>query len=191
MSVGCWLSLRESHPDRPFYDALVAAVDAALAAQDQPPWLEPPAALLGTGRVGTDHGSGTALHALGNLADRHRQVDLYLLSLNPYWVAWLPRPIGAFALDHPVQTVLGRTVGMNVGAVDGLLVDLREVAPQLGIPIPGNDVDDALAACIDDLRPLPGEDALLPEWANLRWTWLLLWEHAKLAWFHKRPLVLH
>jgi hypothetical protein len=113
-----------------------------------------------------------------------------LLDINPYRLVFLPRDLDKPLYTEHTETIWGSEVGIIAGSVEGLLEELRELAPELGIPIDDGRLTDDIAGRIDRAEPLvDGED----DWdlvENGRTAWLAVYEAARLARDHGIALCL-
>jgi len=196
MSVGCFMGIRASYIDeaQDVGEALIAACSQCLSAHGLPQYEDPrdPPNVYQPkfGRSSLDHHSASCLVAVAELV----QVDpgqshLAIISLNPYRLVFAPFRFPVPLLTQHAEKIGGEDVRIWLGSSVGLLAELLETAPLLGIPLTDGVLTDTVAGRIDDFEPLyEGDDLTLAE--DERTAWLVLHEAARLSIEHRVALSL-
>ena len=190
MSVGFFVGIANSYTDDAQNDAnaLIDAINRELAERELEPYEEANISADAyykhnkLGRSSLDHHSAKMIARLGEMAaEQFDAVDAGLLDVNPYRLVFVPRPLDEPLYTDHTETIWGSDVGIIAGSLDGLLDDLRRLAPQLGIPLDDGELTDEIAGRIDRAEPLvDGED----DWdlvENGRTAWLAVYEAARIA----------
>jgi hypothetical protein len=191
MSVAFFIGIRPSYGEMGQSDALafIASIDSALRRSGLPGYSEPatlPDVYRGHffGRSELDHNSALSLMELAEWAvHRGRFPHLSLLAENPYRVAFVPARFGELLCTDYSERIFGQVKRIWVGSAQALSDELTALATGLGIRLNGDRLPDAVAQQINDLINEPGSmhpgDDGSPD--ELRMTWLLLYEGARLA----------
>lgn len=190
MSVGFFVGIANSYTDDAQDDAnaLIESINRELAERKVEPYEE--ANVLADafykhnklGRSSLDHHSAKMIAKLGEMAaEQFGATDAGLLDINPYRLVFVPRELDEPLYTDHTETIWGSEVGIIAGSLDGLLEDLRRLAPTLGIPLDDGEITDQTAGRIDRAEPLvAGED----DWdlvENGRTAWLAVYEAARIA----------
>lgn len=196
LSVGFFLGIRPSFNEQYAESAeeYIRAINAALRAQNLGPYIEadPPNVYTDSyfGRSALDHDSA---RLIATFADRVRKRQhaphLSLLAENTYRVAFVPVDFTDPLLTEYSETLFGDETPIWAGSSPALLRELIASAELLRIPIEEGVLRDDIAAKINDYEPLFDGDAIDPN-SDLRTTWLVLHEGARLSVEHRIALSL-
>lgn len=183
MSIGFFLGVANSYAPTHTAEAarLVGCINNALASNGHPKYVDatPHLPEHGMGRCSLDHfGAGglSRFFAFARQHDVHRAFEA-----SGERDVFLP-----IRFDAPLLVPLRKSNWFprqaKVGSLYAMLDALFELAPLLGIPIENDDVNELVAALIDEMQPLHANDdadAIMLE--DLRMAWLLHHEAANLA----------
>ena len=104
-------------------------------------------------------------------------------------LAFVPANFNPPSLTGYREQIGGSAIQICVGSLPQLLMELKLLAGDLGIPLEGGDLTDEIARAINDFNPLyDGDSAPLAE--DERTAWLALYEGARLALQHNITLSL-
>ncbi|MGM0558466.1 MAG: hypothetical protein ACQEVA_18925 [Myxococcota bacterium] len=199
MSVGLFLGIKNSYTDTAQDDArkLIEAINEGLSERGVDTYDDPDVAADAyyannkLGRSSLDHHSAKMIARLGEMAnDAFESTHASLLDVNPYRLVFLPQELDKPLMTDHTETIWGSEVGIIAGSVDGLLAELRELAPELGIPLDGERLTDQTAGRIDRAEPLVDEEDDWDLVENGRTAWLAVYEAARLAREHDIALCL-
>lgn len=127
-----------------------------------------------------DHHSAECLRSLAKMSERHEErPHLYLLDYNPYRVSFLPIDFNAPLATDYSEKINGTLVQIYIGSAYGLMRNLLNIAPELGIPLDQDELSDETAQRINNSEPLDEEGFF--KLKEERTAWLLLYEGARLA----------
>ncbi|MFW9995562.1 MAG: hypothetical protein ACFFD4_26225 [Candidatus Odinarchaeota archaeon] len=199
MTVGFFIGIRNSFTDEAQDDAnaFLAAVTQSLLAAGYSGYSEPPVlpdVYVGYkfGRSALDNIGGFSLGKLAGIGlEKYGVLHLSLIASAPLLVAFLP-----FDFGEPLETKYtctdwyGNSEHVWIGSSQGLLRELLELAPDLGIPLNKGVLEDGTTELINDYQPLyKGDTCEMAE--DERVAWLVLHEGAKLSIEHGIALALH
>ena len=190
MSVGVFMGIRASYTEEAQASAenYLAAINVALAARGLPPYLDPapaPDVYNDTlfGRSAVDADSGKCISEVARIGVKQSGAKhLALLNYNPYRVSFVPADFPEPLATRYTEPIAGKNTGIWVGSAATLFRELLDVATKLKVPIDGG-LSDTVAEKIRDYQPLFEGDSVDPN-SDLRSTWLLLHEGARLALEH-------
>lgn len=194
MSVGLFMGIRESYTEdaQDSGEAYLAAINVALASRGLPPYVEPASApdvyndtLFG--RSAIDAMGGSLISEVARIGVKQSGAKhLALLNYNPYRVAFVPIDFPEPLATKYKEPLAGQNFGIWVGSAARLFRELLDVATKLKVPIDGS-LSDTVAEKIRGYQPLFEGDVVNPN-SDLRPTWLLLHEGARLALEHQVAL---
>lgn len=190
MSVGFFLGIAHSYSDQAQHDAadLIEAINRGLSERGLAAYEDPDVPLDAfhqherLGRSSLDHHSAKMIARLGEMAAESFDATwAELLDVNPYRLVFLPRELDEPIFTDHTEEIWGSDVGIIAGSLDGLLEDLRQLAPELDIPIDGDRLSDHTAARIDRADPLLDSEDDEDLVNNGRTAWLAVYEAARVA----------
>jgi hypothetical protein len=197
MSTGLFMGIRTSFIDeaQDSASAFVDAINRVLITHGVSSYVdpvEPPNVYTGHlfGRSQLDHHSSRVLVKIASLGtDSRESVNLALIRDNPFRLAFVPMEFSPPSPTAYHEQLAGNAIQIWVGSLPHLLMELRLLAGDLGIPFKDGDLTDEIAAAINDFKPLhDGDSTELAE--DERTAWLAMYEGARLALEHKVALTL-
>ncbi len=198
MSVGLFMGIRQSYTEEAQHSAedYLAAINLALAARGLPPYVEPASApnvyndaerAFLFGRSGVDADSGKCISAVAKIGVKQSGAKhLALLNYNPCRVAFVPIDFPEPLATRYTECIAGQNIGIWVGSAQALFRELLDVATKLKVSV-DRGLSDAVAEKIRGYQALFEGDVVDPD-SDLRSTWLLLHEGARLALKHQVAL---
>ncbi len=197
MSVGLFMGIRQSYTEeaRDSAEDYLATINVALAARGLPPYVEPASApdvysdteRFLFGRSAVDADSGRCISEVAKIGVKQSGAKhLALLNYNPYRVAFVPIDFPEPLATRYTECIAGQNIGIWVGSAPALFRELLNVATKLKVPVDGT-LSDTVAEKIREYQPLFEGDVVIPD-SDLRSTWLLLHEGARLALEHQVAL---
>jgi hypothetical protein len=196
MTVGFFMGIRNSFAEE-FHksaDEYIAAANKALIAANLPEYVDPespPDIYVNHlfGRSALDHECASSLVQLSEMMPKDREPHIHLLTSNPYRVAFLPIDFTEPLKTEYSQLIWKDLVPLWIGSSQRLLKDLLTIALDLEIPLKNGLLSDDIALRINTFEPLFEEDQCVLG-NEIRLTWLLMYEGARLSIQHNVALSL-